>query len=161
MEILDSTITDTEIELTERELKILKIKKEMEMLENRYKRAKTLQRLIYLLDNPDGCYNAKEALFLRGMLTFKDIVDDRITHAEATAAWERYITNPNKDDDSIVTSGILIQQSKIEGMRVVLGKPFTHWEESFDTALSEERLLTLEEQLVLLENPDTADEVIG
>lgn len=151
IEEIEAKLTDAAIELTETELKALHLQKRIEQVERSISRGKTLQRLVFLLENPDACYDAKEGLFLRGMLSFKDIVNNTITRAEAEAAWNRYINNPNKDDDSILTSGILIQSSKIEGMRVILGKPFVNWEESFDTALAETQLLSLEEELTLLE----------
>ena len=149
---LDNKVTDEIIELTETELKIIRLEKQLDMLNNRIVRGKTLQRLVWLLNNLDACYDAREGLFLRGMLSFKDIVDDKITVAEAELAFEKYLDNPNTDDDVILAAGVRIQSSKIDGMRVVLGKPFTNWEESFEPALdATEMVLNLEENLILLE----------
>lgn len=151
IEQIEATLTDAAIELTETELKALHLQKRIEQIEKSIRRGKTLQRLVFLLENPDACYDAKEGLFLRAMLSFKDIVDNNITRSEAEAAWNKYMDNPNKDDDAVLRGGIMIQSSKIEGMRVILGKPFVNWEESFDTALAETQLLSLEESLALVE----------
>jgi len=151
---LDNKVTDEVIELTETELKIIRLEKQLDMLNNRIVRGKTLQRLVWLLNNLDACYDAREGLFLRGMLSFKDIVDDKISIAEAELAFEKYLNNPNTDDEAILAAGVRIQSSKIEGMRVVLGKPFTSWEESFDVALAETQMTNLEQELALLNAED-------
>ncbi|MFZ9455711.1 MAG: hypothetical protein ACO27Q_10815, partial [Bacteroidia bacterium] len=67
---LDNKVTDEIIELTETELKIIRLEKQLDMLNNRIVRGKTLQRLVWLLNNLDACYDAREGLFLRGMLSF-------------------------------------------------------------------------------------------
>lgn len=151
---LNNKVNDEVIKLTETELKVIRLEKQMDMLNDRITRGKTLQRLVWLLDNPDACYDAREGLFLRGMLSFKDIVDNKVTMAEAELAFEKYLDNPKKDDESILASGIRIQSGKIEGMRVVLGKPFTSWEESFDVALAETQMANLEQELALLNAED-------
>jgi hypothetical protein len=151
---LDNKVTDEVIKLTETELKVIRLEKQMDMLNDRIVRGKTLQRLVWLLNNLDACYDAREGLFLRGMLSFKDIVDDKISMAEAELAFEKYLDNPNTDDEAILASGVRIQSGKIEGMRVVLGRPFTNWEESFDVALAETQMANLEQELALLNAED-------
>jgi len=149
---LDNKVSDELIELTETELKIIRLEKQLDMLNNRIVRGKTLQRLVWLLNNLDACYDAREGLFLRGMLSFKDIVDNKITLAEAELAFEKYLSNSIIDDEAILAGGVRIQSNKIEGMRVVLGKPYISWEESFDIALeTTQMVLSIQEQLDLLE----------
>jgi len=149
---IENMNTNTQIALNQTEIEMLLLKKQIDLLNDRLERGRTLQRLVWLLDNSDeACYTAREGLFLRGMVSFRDVVENRVTNAEAEQAFERYISNPNKDDEAVLKAGLRIQSSKIEGMRVVLGKPFTDWEADFDTLLMESNLLGLEEQLILLE----------